>query len=111
MPGTERRYFGRLDPYCWLAVLPMLLVAALLAVMGAVALGAVCVVAAGVVLLFDSWVNRPEPPTARPWPVGPRPRPRPVRDGTGLTRVAPRARSNGSSRATRPPNGRRHDYR
>lgn len=53
--------FGRIDPFCWVAVVPMALLAVGLIVIGGVLVG-VCVVLITVALaVFDSWVNRPRP--------------------------------------------------
>lgn len=52
--------FGRIDPFCWLLVIPMLVVA-----LGIVFIADTPLVGAGVgfgaacVLVFDSWINRP----------------------------------------------------
>ncbi|MDQ7808904.1 hypothetical protein Q5425_34645 [Amycolatopsis sp. A133] len=82
-----------------MAVLPVLLVAGILGALVNVALGIGCAVFAGLILLFDSWVNRPRPvPQAeRPARQAPPPRPRaPARaprpqEGRGPARTPPRA--------------------
>jgi hypothetical protein len=108
MNGGARRHFGRVDPYCWLAVLPALAVAALLVAMNAVPAGLVCAACAGLLLVFDSWANRPDsPPVAR----SSAPVRRPARDGAPVTRVQPRVRSTGSTPATRSLRARPRDRR
>lgn len=58
--------FGRVDPFCWLLVVPLLVVAILLAILsplvgGGIAFGTL------VILVFDSWSNRPTPATPEHW--------------------------------------------
>lgn len=101
MNSGRRRYFGRIDPYCWLAVLPALAVAALLIALNAVLVGLGFAVFAGLLLVFDSWANRPEP---RPERRGPAAR-GPSRGGA-VTRVQPRVRETGSSPVGRSPRAR-----
>ncbi|KDO05438.1 hypothetical protein DV26_38020 [Amycolatopsis mediterranei] len=78
--GSRRPKFGRIDPFCLMAVLPILLVAGILGALVNIALGIGFAVFAGLILLFDSWVNRPRPvprddrparPAAPPPPRGP----------------------------------------
>ncbi|MFJ7213310.1 hypothetical protein [Amycolatopsis sp. NPDC098790] len=57
--GSARPKFGRIDPYCLMAVLPVLLVAGIIGSLVNVALGLGCAVFAGLIVLFDSWANRP----------------------------------------------------
>ncbi|MHA6798631.1 hypothetical protein [Bounagaea algeriensis] len=57
--------FGRIDPFCWLAAVPGVIIAIALAVLGTWVLGFVALVMVGLLLLFDSWANRPFP-QARP---------------------------------------------
>ena len=65
--GTSRPKFGRIDPFCLLAVLPVLFVAGVLGALVNVLLGLGFAAVAGLILLFDSWANRPGPvPPARP---------------------------------------------
>jgi hypothetical protein len=81
--GPPRPKFGRIDPYCLMAVLPVLLVAGIIGSLVNVALGLGCAVFAGLIVLFDSWANRPsrarepEPEPERqeraPRPAAPRP--------------------------------------
>ncbi|MFE0023771.1 hypothetical protein [Amycolatopsis sp. NPDC059021] len=69
MPERRRPLFGRIDPYCWCAALPLVLVAVLLAVSGGLGFGLIFLVLAGLIVLFDSWVNRPDPDERRPRPA------------------------------------------
>jgi hypothetical protein len=91
--GPPRPKFGRIDPFCLMAVLPVLLVAGIIGSLVNVALGLGCAVFAGLIVLFDSWANRPSrarepeperrerpprpaaarPPARRPGPPPPRP--------------------------------------
>ncbi|SFW79432.1 hypothetical protein SAMN04489730_4739 [Amycolatopsis australiensis] len=67
--GPSRPKFGRIDPYCLMAVLPVLLVAGILGALVNVLLGVGCAVFAALILLFDSWANRPLPrPVSEPRP-------------------------------------------
>jgi hypothetical protein len=104
--GRARPKFGRIDPFCMMAVLPVLFVAALIATTVSVPLGLVGVLVAGLIVLFDSWANRPAaappppPPPARPAPARPA-RAAPARAGD--PRRAPARRP--------PPPGPRPEYR
>ncbi|MFJ9783179.1 hypothetical protein ACIRSS_26610 [Amycolatopsis sp. NPDC101161] len=75
--GPSRPKFGRIDPYCLMAVLPVLLVAGIIGSLVNVALGLGCAVFAGLIVLFDSWANRPsrarEEPEQEPRPATARP--------------------------------------
>jgi len=51
--------FGRVDPFCLVAVVPMLIVAALFIWGDLAGLGVVIIVLALLVVVFDSWTNRP----------------------------------------------------
>lgn len=55
------RTFGPVDPFCWIAVVPMILVAVAVTFLGAVVPAVVLVVLALLLALFDSWVNRNAP--------------------------------------------------
>ncbi|WP_433261952.1 hypothetical protein ACQPZF_28200 [Actinosynnema sp. CS-041913] len=57
--GQRRPAFGRVDPFCLFAVLPMLLLAGLMFWGGLVLVGVVVIVVAVLVVLVDSWSNRP----------------------------------------------------
>ncbi|MEV6877361.1 hypothetical protein [Amycolatopsis sp. NPDC051128] len=78
--GPSRPKFGRIDPFCLMAVLPTLLVAGILGTLVNVALGLGCAAFAGLILLFDSWANRPAaapPPRRSPRATEPARRPGP----------------------------------
>lgn len=51
--------FGRVDPFCLFAVLPMLVVAGLFIWGGIAVVGVVLIILAILVVVFDSWANRP----------------------------------------------------
>jgi hypothetical protein len=51
--------FGRVDPFCMFAVVPMLIVAGLFIWGGIAIVGVVLIILAILVVLFDSWANRP----------------------------------------------------
>jgi hypothetical protein len=93
--GPSRPKFGKIDPFCLLAVLPMLLVAGILAVLVGVPVGLGVVLFAGLIVVFDSWANRPGPtPVPSPRRSAPPPpaagwQPRPV----AARPVAPRPRA------------------
>lgn len=81
---ADRPAFGRIDPFCWLAVVPALLLAVWLTVGGAPEFGIPLACTAIGLLFFDAWVNRPQPSRRHPrLPAGthpPRPRRRPPID-------------------------------
>ncbi len=98
--------FGKVDPYCLSAVLPMLFVAGIVVAMVSVPAGLIVAVFAGLVVVFDSWANRPVPvppdrrprlrTQVRPVQVGARPRPPAARPGAyrprpGVRQPAPGA--------------------
>ncbi|MFI9011085.1 hypothetical protein ACIGNX_28005 [Actinosynnema sp. NPDC053489] len=56
-----RRQFGRVDPFCLFMVLPLVLIAGILVWGGLGWVGVVVIVIAGLVVLVDSWTNRPLP--------------------------------------------------
>ncbi|GDY32512.1 hypothetical protein [Gandjariella thermophila] len=60
-----RSALGRVDPFCWVAVASMLLLAVIVTAGGVPMLGIPLGVLALLVLGFDSWVNRDEPSPAR----------------------------------------------
>jgi hypothetical protein len=66
-----RSALGRIDPFCWLAVGSMLLLAVVFTVGGVPTVGIPIGVVALIVLGFDSWVNRDDglPPVGGP-PTG-----------------------------------------
>lgn len=86
---SRPKKFGRIDPFCWIPVVSLVTIAALMIVSGAAPIGAALVGIAALLLLFDSWVNRPDPEaesgaarTTRPparRPARPESRPRPPR--------------------------------
>jgi hypothetical protein len=105
--GPSRPVFGPIDPYCLLAVLPMLLVAGMVAALVSVPVGLVVAAFAGLIVVFDSWANRPgpvppvrhprpqarpvaarrpRPPAARPIPYRPRPEVRQPAPGASYRR-------------------------
>ena len=53
------QHFGRVDPFVLFAVLPMLIIAALVLWGGIIILGLVLVLLASLIVLGDSWANRP----------------------------------------------------
>jgi hypothetical protein len=95
------RMFGRIDPFCWFAVGPIVLVAAGIGILGGVLPAILLVCFAVLLVLFDSWVNRNAPPKgarrdagrypdsrpSRPEPSPPRP---PSRRSPPPRRRAPR---------------------
>lgn len=103
--GLARPMFGKVDPYCLFAVLPMLFVAGIVVAMVSVPAGLGVAVFAGLVVVFDSWANRPGPvpPTRRPRPRiparsvpvrrprPPMPRPDAYRPRPGVRQPAPGA--------------------
>ncbi|NHD17896.1 hypothetical protein G9447_16380 [Actinopolyspora sp. BKK1] len=50
-------FFGSIDPFCWILVIPLFLVGVALAVVISVPLGAGMAVLALLVLLVDAWIN------------------------------------------------------
>jgi hypothetical protein len=58
-PGQKPQYFGRVDPFCLFAVVPMLIIAALFVWGGIAIAGVVLVILAILVVVVDSWSNRP----------------------------------------------------
>ncbi len=97
----SRKKFGRIDPFCLMAVLPVLLVAGILGALVNVALGIGCAVFAGLILLFDSWVNRPRRVPQAERPARPA-RPSAPPPGRGPARTPGRA----PARAPRPQDAR-----
>ena len=57
--GQKQQVFGRVDPFCMFAVLPLLILAGLFMWGGIAVLGVVLIVLAVLVVAFDSWTNRP----------------------------------------------------
>ena len=56
-----QRHFGRVDPFCLFMVLPLVLIAGILIWGGLAWVGVVVIVCAVIVLVVDSWTNRPLP--------------------------------------------------
>lgn len=116
--GPARPKFGRIDPYCLMAVLPVLLVAGIIGSLVNVALGLGCAVFAGLIVLFDSWANRPSrareeevrsraprPEEARPQARRAGPLPAPPRTQTARAQ-APRGQvPRGQAPRAQPPRG------
>jgi hypothetical protein len=63
--GQKQQLFGRVDPFCMFAVLPMLLVAGLFIWGGIAIAGVGLIVMAALIVLIDSWANRPPKQTPR----------------------------------------------
>lgn len=58
--GGPDAVFGPIDPYCWIAVIPAVLFAIVLALLGSFLMFGAVLVLVGLVVAFDSWVNRHE---------------------------------------------------
>jgi hypothetical protein len=63
--GQKQQMFGRVDPFCAFAVLPLLIVAGVFIVSGIAVVGAGTIVLALLIVVFDSWTNRPVKPEPR----------------------------------------------
>ncbi|MEV7551877.1 hypothetical protein AB0N89_19820 [Amycolatopsis sp. NPDC089917] len=57
--NNGRKAFGRPDPFCLFAVVPAFLAGILMSALGVWSLAGAGFAIAGLVLIFDSWVNRP----------------------------------------------------
>ena len=57
--GQKQQFFGRVDPFCMFAVVPMLAVAAAFLWSGIAILGVGLIVLVLLVVVIDSWANRP----------------------------------------------------
>ncbi|HEY7597800.1 MAG TPA: hypothetical protein VH969_31970 [Actinophytocola sp.] len=57
--GQKQQMFGRPDPFCLFAVLPMLIIAGLVFWGGIVILGVVLILLTALIVAVDSWINRP----------------------------------------------------
>ncbi len=55
----KQQYFGRVDPFCLFAVVPIVIVAVIFFASDIAVLGVTLLVLAGLIVLFDSWANRP----------------------------------------------------
>lgn len=58
-PGQKPQYFGRVDPFCLFAVVPMLIIAALFVWADVAIAAVVLVILAILIVVVDSWSNRP----------------------------------------------------
>ncbi|MFL6120880.1 hypothetical protein [Actinophytocola sp.] len=57
--GQKQQVFGRVDPFCLFAVVPLLVLAGLFMWGGIAVVGVVFIVLALLVVVIDSWANRP----------------------------------------------------
>lgn len=57
--GQKQQVFGRVDPFCMFAVLPLLIVAGAFLWSGIPILGIGLIVLSLLIVLIDSWSNRP----------------------------------------------------
>lgn len=57
--GSKPRRFGRIDPFCLFAVIPMAAVGVALVFSDVAWLAPVLLVIAGLIVLLDSWLHRP----------------------------------------------------
>jgi len=57
--GQKQQFFGRVDPFCMFAVLPILMMAGLFIWSDIAVLGVPLIVLALLVVVIDSWANRP----------------------------------------------------
>jgi Na+/melibiose symporter-like transporter len=62
----KQQYFGRVDPFCAFAVVPLLIVAGLFFWSEIPLLGTVLVVLSILIVVIDSWANRPARTGTRP---------------------------------------------
>nr|AXL05783.1 hypothetical protein [uncultured bacterium] len=58
-PGQKQQMFGRVDPFCLFAVLPMLTIAGFFIWGGIAIVGVVLIFLAILIVVIDSWANRP----------------------------------------------------
>lgn len=58
-PRQKQQAFGRVDPFCLFAVVPMLVIAGFFIWGGIAIVGVVLVILALLVVVVDSWTNRP----------------------------------------------------
>lgn len=63
--STGQKNFGRVDPFVLFAVLPMLVAAGYFLWSGIAPVGIGLIVLVGLIVLFDSWANRPIKKAAR----------------------------------------------
>jgi hypothetical protein len=57
--GQKQQVFGRVDPFCAFAVVPLLIVAGLFLWGGIALAGVVVIVLTLMLVLADAWANRP----------------------------------------------------
>jgi len=57
--GQKQQLFGRVDPFCLFAVLPMLFIAGLVFWGGIIILGVVLILLTTLIVMVDAWANRP----------------------------------------------------
>lgn len=128
-PGPKK--LGRLDPFSWVAIVPLAGIAVLAMISGGlIVIGLVLLVLAGLLALFDMWSNRAmegderrRPPARRPaqdrranQPQAGRPRPQPGRQQPaarqfGGRQGAARQPSGGGRQQPPPANGRQQPAR
>ncbi len=58
-PEQKQQTFGRVDPFCLFAVVPMLVVAGLFLWSGIASIGMVMIALTILVVVADAWANRP----------------------------------------------------
>jgi hypothetical protein len=57
--GQKQQSLGRVDPFCLFAILPMLVVAGFFLWGGIAIVGVVLIFLSAMIVLIDSWANRP----------------------------------------------------
>jgi Na+/melibiose symporter-like transporter len=57
--SQKRQYFGRVDPFCLFAVVPIVVIAVLCFWSDIAIVGVFLMVVAVLIVVFDSWANRP----------------------------------------------------
>ncbi|TDV44324.1 hypothetical protein [Actinophytocola oryzae] len=57
--GQKQQYFGKVDPFCLFAVVPLLIAGVFVMWSGIASLGLVLIILALLVVGVDSWANRP----------------------------------------------------
>ena len=57
--GQKQQAFGRIDPFCLFAVLPMLIIAGFFLWGGIAIVGVVLIILAILIVVVDAWSNRP----------------------------------------------------
>lgn len=82
--------FGRIDAFCWIPVVSMVTIAALMMVSGAAPFGIGLIAFALLLLLFDSWVNRPDPEADQPHAARPAQAAQSARPAQSAQPAAPR---------------------